>query len=146
MKQLKLEAKNPPQELVKKYLEENVSDVLAEKINNGTKTLQGCWNFIVGEAKKKAVQGCACIEDREVFGWAVHYFEEDSIKECKSAPTVKTATTTPPKTPSPQAEKKPSPKTEPKAEAEAHAPTPKAPQKPSKAPTNNNQMSIFDLF
>lgn len=133
MKQLNLEAKTPSQELVKKYLEQNASDVLAEKINTGTKTLQGCWNYIVGEAQKKAVERCACIEGREVFGWAVHYFEEDSIKECKSAPAVKTATTTSPKTPSPKTEKKPSPKAEPKA--------------PSKKNVQaQDQMSIFDMF
>lgn len=137
MKQLKLEAKNPSQELIKKYLEQNASDLLAEKINNGTKTLQGCWNYIVGEAKKKAVEQCACIEDKEVFGWAVHYFEEDSIKECKSAPAVKTATTTT-KTP-----KTPSPKTETKKAV--ILPTPKP--KPTQAkPTETAQISIFDLF
>ena len=131
MKQLNLKAENPSQELVKNYLEQNVSDLLAEKINNGKKTLQGCWNFIVGEAKKKAVSGCACIEDKEVFGWAVHYFEEDSIAECKSAPAVKTATT---KTEA-KAEKKPAPEAKPKAE--------------KKAPPKNvdeDQISVFDLL
>lgn len=131
MKQLNLEAKNPSQELVKNYLEQNVSDLLAEKINSGKKTLQGCWNYIVSEAKKKAVSGCACIEDREVFGWAVHYFEEDSIAECKTAPAVKTVA---PKTES-KTEKKPTPKPTPK-------PAPKAPEKKQA----QEQMSIFDIF
>lgn len=81
MQQLKLEAKTHNEKLVKEYLENNASEVLADKINNGKKTLQGCWNYITNEARKKAIGGCACIEDREVFGWAIHYFEEDSIKE-----------------------------------------------------------------
>lgn len=88
---LNLVANNDNEKRVLDYLSLAVSDVLAEKINTGKKTLQGCWSYIVGEAKKKAVSGCACIEDKEVFGWAVHYFEEDSIKESKSAPAVKTA-------------------------------------------------------
>lgn len=133
MKQLNLEAKTPSQELVKKYLEQNVSDILAEKINSGKKTLQGCWNFIVGEAKKKAVSGCACIEDKEVFGWAVHYFEEDSIEECKSAPAVKTATV----------------KTEAKAEKKPAPALKTAPEVKKKAPSKNvdeSQISLFDLW
>lgn len=124
--ELNLTANNRNEELVLEYLKNTVTDILAEKINTGKKTLSGCWNFIVGEAKKKAVQGCACIEDKEVFGWAVHYFEEDSIEECKSAPAVKTTTTAKPK-----AEKKTIPVAEPKAPAKKQ---------------EQGQMSIFDMF
>lgn len=135
MKQLNLTATNPSQELVKKYLEENVSDLLAEKINNGKKTLQGCWNYIVSEAKKKAVSNCACIEDREVFGWAIHYFEEDSIAECKSAPSAKTVTS--------KTSKKP---TTPPQKATPPTNTPTPTKKPTEANKPSAQISIFDLF
>ena len=142
MKQLNLKAETPSQELVKKYLEENVSDLLAEKINNGKKTLEGCWNYIVSEAKKKAVSNCACIEDREVFEWAIHYFEEDSIQECKSAPKAKTVTsktdkkpTTPPKNTA-QTPEKATPPTN----------TPVPSKTPTKAKKESSQISIFDLF
>lgn len=62
--------------LILTYLEENASDELVEKINAGKKTLAGCWDFIVARARAKATGRCACIEDVEVYGWAVHYFEE----------------------------------------------------------------------
>lgn len=79
---LNLRADGTEQQVVLQYLESNASDVLAEKINNGSKTLEGCWNFIESQAKKKAKgQNCVCCTDQEVFGWAIHYFEEDSIKE-----------------------------------------------------------------
>lgn len=79
---LNLSADGSEQQAVLQYLESNASDVLAEKINNGSKTLEGCWKFIESQAKKKAKgQNCVCCTDQEVFGWAVHYFEEDSIKE-----------------------------------------------------------------
>ena len=79
---LNLRADGPEQQAVLQYLESNASDVLAEKINNGSKTLEGCWKFIESQAKKKAKgKDCICCSDQEVFGWAVHYFEEDSIKE-----------------------------------------------------------------
>lgn len=94
MRTLNLEAKNAAQQRIKEYLEQNASEVLAEKINNGVsiekdgkilinkKTLDKFMIFATEEARKVAEQGarCACIEDSVVFGWAVHYFEEDSIE------------------------------------------------------------------
>lgn len=91
---LNLEAKTKEQELVKKYLEDNASETLAEKINNGTpfekdgkiltnkKTLDSFMKYASDEARKLASKGasCACVEDKVVFGWAIHYFEEDSIE------------------------------------------------------------------
>ena len=92
---LNLEAKNREQQRIKAYLEENASDILAEKINNGVriekdgkillnrKTLDGFMSYANDEAKKLAEKGAkaACIDDDVVFGWAVHYFEENSIED-----------------------------------------------------------------
>lgn len=91
-KGLNLTAKTPNEKIILGYLEQNVSDVLANKINEGKKTLEQCWKYITNEAKKLAINGCACIEDKTVFGWAIHFFEEDSIKgdKIKEAPLVKT--------------------------------------------------------
>ena len=106
---LDLEAKTKEQELIKAYLEENASEILAEKINNGTpfekdgktfinrKTLDGFMKYATDEARKLASKGAnsACVEDKVAYGWAVHYFEENSIEgtlynedgtECKPAP------------------------------------------------------------
>lgn len=77
---LKLTAKGDNEKIILQYLESNVSEVLAEKINSGTKTLADCWKFITECARKQAKDGCACIRDDVVFGWAIHFFEEDSIK------------------------------------------------------------------
>ena len=91
---LNLEAKTKEQELVKAYLEENASEVLAEKINSGVriekdgktlinkKTLDGFMKYASDEARKLASNGAnsACVEDKVVYGWTVHYFEEDSIE------------------------------------------------------------------
>ena len=94
MTKLNLEATSREQEIVKAYLEENASETLAEKINNGTpvekdgkhlinrKTLDGFMRYACDEARKLAAKGAssACVEDKVVFGWAIHYFEEDSIE------------------------------------------------------------------
>lgn len=78
---INLTANNANEQRVLDYLEANASDVLAEKINGGNKTLNGFFAYARGEAQKLAVNGCACVEDQTVFGWAIHYFEEDEIKE-----------------------------------------------------------------
>lgn len=91
---LNLEAKTQAEQKVKAYLEQNASEVLARKINEGVrivkngktllnkKTLAGFLKFACDEAKKQAEKGAqsACIYDAVVYGWAVHYFEEDSIE------------------------------------------------------------------
>ena len=91
---LNLDAKTNEERKVKAYLEANASEILAEKINNGVriqkdgktllnrKTLAGFMKFACDEAKKQAEKGAhsACIDDDVVYGWAVHYFEEDSIE------------------------------------------------------------------
>ena len=83
------------EELIKAYLEANASETLAEKINHGVqiqkdgkmlinkKTLSGFMKFACDEARKQAEKGArtACIEENVVYGWAVHYFEEESIEE-----------------------------------------------------------------
>ena len=129
---LNLTAQGTEQELIKKYLEENASETLAEKINNGVrivkdgktlisrKTLDGFMKYAQDEARKLATKGatCACIEDTVVFGWAIHYFEEDAIvgtlynedgTEYKAPRPKKTVNTTPTTTVAPV--KKPEPKT-----------------------------------
>lgn len=72
-----LKSEDSAKQLVINYLEENASEVLVEKINKCGKTIDDCWSFIVSSAKKRAKNNCACISDQEVFGWAVHYYEEE---------------------------------------------------------------------
>ena len=134
--ELNLEATTKEQQRIKAYLEENASDILAEKINNGVriekdgkillnrKTLAGFMTFATEEARKLADKGAkaACIDDDVVFGWAVHYFEEDSVEGTLYN------------------EDGSEYKTQPKPAAKA--PTVKAQPKPQPKP----QMSMFDLM
>ena len=134
---LNLQAVTKEEQKVKAYLEANASKVLVEKINNGVriqkdgktlinkKTLAGFLKFACDEAKKQAEKGVqsACIDDDTVYGWAVHYFEEDSIEG-----TLYNEDGTEYKAPMPK--------------VTAKAPTVKAPPKPQPKP----QMSMFDLL
>ena len=91
---LSLETKTKEQEIIKTYLENNASEILADKINNGVfiekdgkklrsvKNLDGFMKYATEEARKLASKGAnsACVEDKVVYGWAVHYFEEPSLE------------------------------------------------------------------
>lgn len=94
MVKLNLTPEYDEQERIKQYLEENASDILAEKINNGVyitkdgkrflnkKDLNTFWTYAISEAKKlqnKTAKG-AIVDDDKVFSWAIHYFEEDSLE------------------------------------------------------------------
>ena len=126
--ELNLKANTPSEQKVLEYLQNNASETLAEKINNGTpfekdgkpllnkKTLSGFMKYACDEARNFAESGLssACIEDSVVYGWAVHFFEEESIEgtlytldgeEYKPAVKVKNAqksTYTPTSAPKPQ--------------------------------------------
>ena len=90
---INLETKTKEQELILHYLVENASEVLADKINNGTpytkdgkelinkKDFESFIKYACDEAKKLVEKGAsyACIEDATVYQWAIHYFEEDTI-------------------------------------------------------------------
>lgn len=92
--ELNLTAQNKQEELVLKYLQDNASETLADKINNGTpfekdgkpllnkKTLAGFMKYACDEARKLAEKGAnsTFIDDATVYGWAIHFFEEDSIE------------------------------------------------------------------
>ena len=74
------------------------------------KAVEGCCAYIMSEAKKKAKNGCAVIQDAEVFGWAFHYIQEDIKAPEKKVTPAKVAYVAP----TPKAEvPKPAPKAEP---------------------------------
>ncbi len=93
MIELNLVANTEPEKRILEYLQNNVSETLADKISNGTpfekdghpllnkKTLSDFMKYACDEARKLAEKGAnsACIEDSVVYGWAVHFFEEESI-------------------------------------------------------------------
>ena len=94
MTKLNLAANGDDQIAVLNYLQQNATDVLANKINNGVqivkdgvtlinkKTLDGFFRYATDEALKLVAKDarCACVLDHVVFGWAIHYFEEDEIE------------------------------------------------------------------
>ncbi len=127
--------------VLKEYLEENASTILADKINHGIfiekdgkrllnrKDLNGFMQYACNEARKLAAKGAtsACLKSDIVFGWAIHYFEEDDI--IGKLYNEDGSEYTPPK---------------PEYKPAQHVPAPSVPVKPT--PPKTQQFSLFDML
>lgn len=87
---------NTFEKIIKDYVEKFAQGdaVFASKYEKSGKDIEGCCRYIKSEARKQAQNGCAAIKDDEVFGWAVHFFDEEMTApkdspraEVKVAPT-----------------------------------------------------------
>lgn len=89
---------NSFQDTIKAYLDKRAQEdsLFAVTYAKKNKNIKDCCSYITGRAKKEQSGGCAVISNEEVFGWAVHYYDEDDIKVEKSSNTrseVKTSAT-----------------------------------------------------
>jgi len=73
---------NAFKETIRNYLEKRASedDLFAETFQKKNKSIDECCNYVMKCAKEGGATGYA---DEEVFGWAVHYYDEDDIKNIK---------------------------------------------------------------
>lgn len=62
-----------------------------KNLEKDNKSLNEMWNYIISEAQRVAVDKCAALDDETVFGWAVHYYDEDDIKVSSKTNHVKVA-------------------------------------------------------
>jgi hypothetical protein len=77
-----MKVSNEFKEVIKNYLEQRATsdELFAATLKKENKNLDECCNYIMKCAKEK---GCSGYADEEVFGWAVHYYDEDDIKDIK---------------------------------------------------------------
>lgn len=77
-----MKVSNEFKEVIKNHLEQRATsdELFAKTYAKENKNLDECCNYIMKCAKEK---GCAGYADEEVFGWAVHYYDEDDIKNIK---------------------------------------------------------------
>ena len=69
-------------ERIKDYLDERASkdELFAKSYAKSNKNIDECYDYIVGEARKQCKDSDSiCISDDVVYGWAVHYYDEDDI-------------------------------------------------------------------
>lgn len=67
-------------EAIKSYLDERArtDELFAKSYAKENKNLDECCSYIMGEARKRG--NAVAMSDTEVFGLAVHYYDEDDIK------------------------------------------------------------------
>lgn len=72
---------------IKDYLDERArqDELFAKSYAKTNKNIDECYEYIVGEARKQCKDSdSVCISDDVVYGWAVHYYDEDNIKVGRS--------------------------------------------------------------
>ncbi len=71
---------NSFQTAIKSYLDKRAEtdELFAVSYAKQNKSINECCDYIMGEAKKRG--SAVAISDEEVYGMAVHYYDEDNIK------------------------------------------------------------------
>ena len=75
-----MKASNNAKKAVESHLKEVAAkdSLFAETLKKPNKNIEGCMNYIMSQAKKS---GANMMTDDEVFQMAIHYYDEDSIKD-----------------------------------------------------------------
>lgn len=114
---------------IQKYLENRAKEdsLFAETYKKANKSIKECCKYIYSKAQKLAAGGNAVgIDDATVYGWAVHYYDEDEIKVDKVQEHVEVVSSVPEPT-----------------KVEQPKPLVKPQQKRKKEKDNSLQLSLF---
>lgn len=67
---------------IRAYLDKRAADdqLFAVSYAKEKKSIKECCAYIRGEARKLSTGNVAVVDDATVYGWAVHYYDEDDIK------------------------------------------------------------------
>lgn len=70
------------EDTIKAYLDKRASedDLFAESYAKEGKSIEECCNYILNEVQRS---GCCGFADEEIYGMAVHYYDEDDLGEIK---------------------------------------------------------------
>ena len=81
-----------PKDRIKEYLDKKaeIDELFAVTYAKENKSLDECYDFILSEARKQG--NTVCMDDDDVFGLAVHYYDEGNIKVRPTTTSVKVAT------------------------------------------------------
>lgn len=138
---------NPLKEAIHSYLDgrAKVDELFAIAYKKKNKSIDECCTYIMGEAKKRG--NAVCMSDEEVFGLAVHYYDEDNIKVNKLPSNVRaSASTTTPVKPvklTEEDEKRAHEEAIKRLTEEQYALLKKKPSRSKKEVTEVQQMSLF---
>lgn len=138
---------NPLKEAIQSYLDARAKtdELFAVAYKKKNKSIDECCTYIMGEAQKRG--NAVCMSDEEVFGLAVHYYDEDDIKVNKLPSNVRaSASTTTPAKPvklTEEDEKKAREEAIKRLTEEQHALLRKKPTRAKKEVIEVQQMSLF---
>lgn len=73
---------NPFEQALKTYLDQRAQDdpLFAQSYAKPKKSIQECARYCMQEARKLVKDNVAVMDNATVYGWAVHYYDEDNIK------------------------------------------------------------------
>ena len=74
--------------IIKAHLDSRAATdaLFAKSYQKESKNIDECCNYIISEVEKTNRQGFA---DEEIFNFAIHYYDEDEIKDVEKAPGCK---------------------------------------------------------
>jgi hypothetical protein len=77
---------------IKNYLDNRAREdsLFAETYKKANKSIKECCRYIISRARKMGGTAVA-VDDATVYGWAVHYYDEDNIKVEASSGRVEVA-------------------------------------------------------
>lgn len=81
-----MKANNATEKVILDYFEKNASDDLKKRVEAEKKTIEGALKYCSSQARKHQVGNCACVDDATVFGWVMHYFEDEDAKKWEKSP------------------------------------------------------------
>lgn len=115
---------------IKNYLDNRAREdsLFAETYKKANKSIKECCRYIISRARKLGGTAVA-VDDATVYGWAVHYYDEDNIKVEASSGRVEVA--------APAAVVKPGP-------AKPAAPKRQKAKKTNHRADDSLQLSLFD--
>ena len=112
------------QENIKNYLDEYAKNDAAFAVSYAKpkKSIDECCKYIMEQARQKRTknESCVAVEDAEVYGWAVHYYDEDDIEvNGNAAASVSVSTSAQPTAPVQTETEEPKPKAKRKSKKKA---------------------------
>ena len=121
------------EQTIKAYLDKRAKEdaLFAATYKKEGKSIKECCKYIMQKARNEAKNGCAAIPDDVVYGWAVHYYDEDDIKVSGTTEDVQVSV---PEQPVPKED----PAADPHPRKEAH--------KPKKTKADKTPQPVFTLF
>lgn len=80
-----MKANNATERIILDYFEKNASASLKARVEQEKKTIAGALKYASYRAQKQKVGNCACVADEVVFGWIMHYFEDEPATKYENA-------------------------------------------------------------